>query len=146
MITQGTLNHPPECPQLLYDIMEACWKWKPSERPLFTDIVQKLETHIGQDFRLVSFYHSREGEEYRMNMRERIYNPPAMVVPPQTENFARWNASDDEVSLYSGGEKSRPKILSFPHQRQGSRPSSDYHLDDSSSPNEGYTKYSLSSM
>lgn len=146
VVARGTLDRPPDCPDLLYEIMQVCWKWKPYDRPLFTDIVEKLESHIGQDFRLVSFYHSREGEEYRLNNRERVYNHPALSIPLQEEIFAQWKASDEEVSLYSGnGDRPTEILSSYPHQRHGSRPSSNYCVGNSSSPN-GYDASSLTSM
>lgn len=143
VVARGTLDRPPDCPNLLYEIMQVCWKWRPYDRPLFTDIVDKLESHIGQDFRLVSFYHSREGEEYRMNNRERLYNPPALSQPLHEEQFVHWKTSDEEVSLYSGNADRPAEILnSYTHQRH-SRPPSNYHLESSSSQN-GYN--ALSSM
>lgn len=122
VIGQGTLERPPECPDLLYEIMEACWKWRPSHRPRFVDVVEKLESNVGQDFRLVSFYHSRDGEEYRMNVKDRVYNPPALSVRPHRNAPIRWNASDDEVSLYSLESNRETPLLSFDNQRSGSLP------------------------
>lgn len=132
---RGTLDRPADCPDLLFEIMQVCWKWKPYDRPLFTDIVEKLESHIRQDFRLVSFYHSREGEEYRLNDRERVYNYPAM--PMQGEKFALWKTSDEEVSLYSGNSDRPNEFLSYSHQRH-SRPSSSYHMEPGTSSQSRY--------
>lgn len=118
VIAQGTLERPMECSDLLYEIMAACWKWRPNQRPLFADIVEKLESNVGQNFRLVSFYHSSGGEEYRMNAKDRVYNPPALTVPLSRNKTIHWNASDDDVSLYSSLESNRPTPLlsSFQHQ------------------------------
>lgn len=129
VVSRGTLIRPDECPDLLWEIMESCWKWRPNNRPLFIHIVEKLEGHVGPDFKLVSYYRSRSSEEHRMMAKERTYNPPAMSMPTQDrEPVVHWNQSDDEeTSLY--GESSRPKtFLSFPYQRH--RPPSSNFLDD----------------
>lgn len=132
VISRGTLTRPKDCPDLLWEIMQFCWCWKPINRPTFGNIVAKLETYVGPGFQAVSFFHSRDGEEYRLNATERIYNRPAQSTVPETENVAHWNASDDDdVSLYS--ESNRPnRYLSYPHQRQN-RSSNKYNLDDSPS-------------
>ncbi|KAG5878068.1 hypothetical protein JTB14_031503 [Gonioctena quinquepunctata] len=59
-ISKGRLERPPECSDLLYEIMRQCWNWQPNDRPTFWDIVEHLESHVSQDFLLVSFIHSRE--------------------------------------------------------------------------------------
>lgn len=95
---RGTLLRPSECPDLLYEIMDACWMWQPSQRPLFKDIVEKLEGHVGQHFKLVSFYHSAEGDDFRINARQRVYNPPALTS--YTRNApVYWDTSYDDISL-----------------------------------------------
>ncbi|XP_045479042.1 insulin-like peptide receptor isoform X2 [Harmonia axyridis] len=65
--TRGRLGRPKDCPNVLWEIMEACWEHKPSKRPLFIGIVEKLEPLAGQSFPLVSFYHSQAGINHRMN-------------------------------------------------------------------------------
>ncbi|XP_022914533.2 insulin-like growth factor 1 receptor isoform X2 [Onthophagus taurus] len=137
IVAKGTLERPSDCPDLLYEIMQVCWKWKPVDRPRFTDIVAKLENHIREDFRLVSFYHCREGEEFRMNNRERIVNPPALLRIPVEDEYVgmHWNASDDdEVSLYSGKPKN-----SLLHR---SKTSSNFRLN-SSTPKKSFSSKSM---
>ncbi|XP_044749880.1 insulin-like peptide receptor [Coccinella septempunctata] len=65
--TRGRLGRPKDCPNVLWEIMEVCWEHKPSKRPPFIGIVEKLEPLAGQSFPLVSFYHSQAGLNYRMN-------------------------------------------------------------------------------
>lgn len=65
--TRGRLGRPKDCPNVLWEIMEVCWEHKPSKRPLFIGIVEKLEPLAGQAFSLLSFYHSQAGHNYRMN-------------------------------------------------------------------------------
>ncbi|KAF2901799.1 hypothetical protein ILUMI_04395 [Ignelater luminosus] len=122
VIAQGTLERPPECPDLLYEIIEVCFRWRPNNRPRFEDIVEKLEPNIGQNFRLVSFYHSAGGEEYRMNTKTRVYNPPALAVPLDRNKRIRWKTSEEDLSLYSSFESNRPTPLlsSIQHQSKTS--------------------------
>ncbi|XP_018329960.1 insulin-like peptide receptor isoform X2 [Agrilus planipennis] len=126
VIAKGTLDRPPDCPDLLYEIMVACWKWRPYNRPQFIDIVQKLESHVGQNFRLVSFYHSREGEEFRLNSKERVQNMPALGVRIDQNSGVHWTStSDDEVSISSDQPS---ELLSYSHQRQTQSPSGSSNL------------------
>lgn len=117
VISKGTLERPSECPQVLYEIMEKCWMWRPIDRPLFTDIVHRLESCVGQDFCLISFYHSREGEEHRLNAKQRVYNPPAVSAVIDREPSAHWNISDEEIHLYSGEGSHPSRYLPFSYQR-----------------------------
>lgn len=132
VIAKGTLERPLQCPDLLYDIMEACWKWRPSNRPMFTDIVEKLESHVGQDFKLVSFYHSREGEEFRLMKRElnKSRDQSAVTAMPGYSNrniSAHWTKEGDESNCYIGTTS------------RNVEPSSSYHSSN------GFMSYPLSS-
>ncbi|XP_018571455.1 insulin-like peptide receptor isoform X2 [Anoplophora glabripennis] len=114
VVSKGKLERPSECPDLLYEIMDACWCWRPNDRPTFIDIVERLEDHVGQDFKLVSFVHSREGLEHKMNHgRERSYNPPALGMGAEEHDLygGHYNVSDEEVSLYVGDSSNRPRFL-----------------------------------
>lgn len=131
VIAQGTLERPAECPDLLYEIMDACWKWKPNHRPLFKDIVEKLEPNVGQNFRLVSFYHSADGEEYRMHAKDRVYNPPALTAQLSKTLNVHWNASEDEASVYSSSMESKsnnptPLLSSIDHQSKSIQSGNSY--------------------
>lgn len=97
----GTLQRPNGCPDILWDIMSGCWNWRPNARPLFTDIVVKLEPNVGPDFRAVSFYFSREGEEYRMTNRERPVNAPALGTRHSHMNGGVHWSIDDQITLYN---------------------------------------------
>ena len=39
----GRLNCPEDCPPEVYEIMKACWCWKPEVRPTFKDLLKQLE-------------------------------------------------------------------------------------------------------
>lgn len=108
VINKGTLERPLQCPDLLFDIMEVCWKWRPSNRPLFIDIVEKLENSVGEDFKLMSFCHSREGEEFRMMKREvknsTLHSAISPVPAFSSRNAAYWT-KDAEDSCYLGSPR-----------------------------------------
>lgn len=139
VIAKGTLERPLDCPDLLYDIMEACWKWRPTQRPSFADIVEKLESHVGQDFKLVSFFHSREGEEFRLVKRELnkinaqggniLFQSKLNTMPAYNNRdlAARWNKEADDCNFYLGTSPRSP------------RPSSSYQSSN------GFMSYPLSS-
>lgn len=125
----GTLLRPQECPELLWEIMQACWKWKDTSRPTFGDIVARFETHVGPNFTAVSFFHSRAGEEHRLNASERVNSASAQSTVPEFDS-AHWSVSDDDdVSLYSESNRP-PRYLSYPYQRQN-RTSNRYNLHNS---------------
>lgn len=102
---RGVLDRPPECADGLYNIMKSCWAWKPMRRPSFLDIINDLQDRVGPSFCLMSFYHSREGKEYRSN-HSRVYNPPALMQGElAAENvYSSYRVSDEDVSLHYGSE------------------------------------------
>ncbi|XP_017784375.1 PREDICTED: insulin-like peptide receptor isoform X1 [Nicrophorus vespilloides] len=140
VVTHGTLQRPLDCPELLYDIMAACWKWHPIRRPVFINIVKMLEKYVGVTFQLVSFYHSKEGQDYRLNAKPRPNNPPARSGGLMESNLlARYNAMDDDVHLSTHpADEAHPS--SYSHLRDNVM--SDNSLDSRSSP----TDYSLYHM
>lgn len=68
----GMLEHPHCCPDILHQIMVACWQRRPSHRPRFLQIVTELEavSDVGQKFKQVSFCHSKEGQAIKANMAQ----------------------------------------------------------------------------
>lgn len=114
VVARGTLERPVQCPDLLYDIMIACWKWFPGSRPLFTDIVENVETHVGQDFRLVSFYHSRDGEDYRMNKIEiNKARQKQLSAMPMGRVAAHWSRDADAVQFNAESLTDTPQSVSL---------------------------------
>lgn len=118
ILGRGTLERPPNCPELLYEIMRECWSWRPIDRPLFTSIVERLEDRVGQDFRLISFYHSKEREEHRLNTGQRVYNQPAHTTTDNdAEHQVYFNASDEAIHLYPSDSSRPSRYLQFSYQR-----------------------------
>nr|BBI47314.1 insulin-like peptide receptor 2 [Gnatocerus cornutus] len=113
----GKPKRPDECSDMMYEIMSACWMWRPNDRPTFADIVRRLADHVGEDFRLVAFTFS--DAPAARHTHPRVYNPPAML--PE-DYVLHYSASDDEVNMYTGS-------LNRPHSsRHRSRRSSPYHI------------------
>ena len=49
LIAQGyILEHPLNCPGSMYTIMQNCWRWDPSQRPMFREIVCTLDSHYAK--------------------------------------------------------------------------------------------------
>lgn len=54
VVSKGRLERPNVCSDILFDIMKSCWNWRPSDRPTFWDIVERLENLVEQNFKIVS--------------------------------------------------------------------------------------------
>ncbi|XP_017876202.1 insulin receptor-like [Ceratina calcarata] len=100
VLRKGTLNIPRNCPENIHKIMEKCFKWRPSDRPTFMEIVGELEPFLGQDFYEKSFYHSMEGVESRNSGIKKPYHHAAPVRFHWGNETARWvKEFEDNVTL-----------------------------------------------
>lgn len=102
VLHKGVLNIPRNCPEMIQKIMEKCFKWRPSERPTFMEIVTELEPFLGQDFCEKSFYHSDEGIEIRSQGVKKVYHNAAPIrFHWGHETGARWvkGFDNDNVTL-----------------------------------------------
>ncbi|XP_012223767.2 insulin receptor-like [Linepithema humile] len=100
VLRKGVLNVPRNCPETIQKIMEKCFKWKPSERPIFMEIVAELEPFLGQDFCEKSFYHSDEGIEIRSQGIKKVYHNAAPIRFHWGHETARWVKDfEDNVTL-----------------------------------------------
>ncbi|XP_055354012.1 fibroblast growth factor receptor 4-like [Paramacrobiotus metropolitanus] len=43
------MERPPACPSIIYDIMVQCWRLRPEERPVFSQLEQELTGLVGRD-------------------------------------------------------------------------------------------------
>uniref|UniRef100_A0A6B2ED02 Tyrosine-protein kinase receptor n=1 Tax=Phlebotomus kandelakii TaxID=1109342 RepID=A0A6B2ED02_9DIPT len=66
VIDGGVMERPENCPDKLYHLMRDCWQHKPNLRPSFIEIVTSLLDDANANFTKVSFYHSDEGAEVRI--------------------------------------------------------------------------------
>lgn len=100
VLRKGMLNIPRNCPETIQKIMEKCFKWRPSERPTFMEIVSELEPFLGQDFCEKSFYHSDEGIEIRSLGIKKVYHNAAPIRFHWGHETARWVKDfEDNVTL-----------------------------------------------
>ncbi|XP_012542075.1 insulin receptor [Monomorium pharaonis] len=100
VLHKGMLNIPRNCPETIQKIMEKCFKWRPSERPTFMEIVSELEPFLGQDFCEKSFYHSDEGIEIRSLGIKKVYHNAAPIRFHWGHETARWVKDfEDNVTL-----------------------------------------------
>ncbi|KZC13496.1 Insulin receptor, partial [Dufourea novaeangliae] len=100
VLHKGTLNVPRSCPENIHKIMEKCFKWRPSDRPTFMEIVGELEPCLGQDFCEKSFYHSADGLESRKSDLKKPYHPAAPIRFHWGNETARWvKEFEDNVTL-----------------------------------------------
>ncbi|KAK1133274.1 hypothetical protein K0M31_011090 [Melipona bicolor] len=100
VLHKGTLNIPRNCPENIQKIMEKCFKWRPSDRPTFMEVVSELEPFLGQDFYEKSFYHSTEGVESRNSGMKKPYHHAAPIRFHWANETARWvKEFEDNVTL-----------------------------------------------
>lgn len=100
VLHKGMLHIPRSCPETVQKIMEKCFKWRPSERPTFMEIVTELEPFLNQDFCEKSFYHSDEGIEIRSLGVKKVYHNAAPIRFHWGHETARWVKDfEDNVTL-----------------------------------------------
>lgn len=65
------MEKPDDCPDILYDCMKLCWRFKASERPTFAEIVKMFLPCARLEFAQVSFYHNElQSEIQRLDASE----------------------------------------------------------------------------
>ncbi|XP_051164841.1 insulin-like receptor [Leptopilina boulardi] len=120
VLRKGTLSIPRYCPDSVKKLIEKCFKWKPSERPTFMEIVGELESLLSQDFCENSFYHSEEGVEIRKLGIKKVYQPSAPVRFHWGNETARWiKEFEDNVTLLDQSTSSRGRIFKNGFQHFG---------------------------
>lgn len=73
------MEKPDDCPDILYDYMKYCWRFKASERPTFNELVEKLLPYARSDFENVSFYHN--GLQSEIQQDQRVLDVPKTSIP-----------------------------------------------------------------
>lgn len=65
------MEKPDNCPDILYDCMKLCWRFKASERPTFAEIVKMFLPCARPEFAKLSFYHNElQSEIQRLDASE----------------------------------------------------------------------------
>lgn len=57
------MERPENCPETLYDLMCTTWQHRPTSRPSFLTIVNKLLKDADPSFRRLSFFFTPEAQE-----------------------------------------------------------------------------------
>lgn len=64
----GIMEKPDNCPDIIYDCMKLCWRFKASERPTFAEIVKMFLPCARSDFAQTSFFHNElQSETQRLD-------------------------------------------------------------------------------
>ncbi|CRL08130.1 CLUMA_CG020870, isoform A [Clunio marinus] len=63
VIEGGVMERPENCPDKLYELMRRCWQHRPTARPTFMKIIEMLLDDVNQNFRNISFYFTKEGQD-----------------------------------------------------------------------------------
>ncbi|XP_053546180.1 tyrosine-protein kinase STYK1 isoform X2 [Bombina bombina] len=60
------MEQPDQCTDSLYEVMRICWRWDPSERPSFTDLMKKLQNNMSRadDMKLLTATDSANQSDY----------------------------------------------------------------------------------
>lgn len=64
------MERPENCPDRLYEIMRRCWQHRPSARPSFLEIIDSLRDAVNDNFRNVSYFYSKEGQDLFNQQRQ----------------------------------------------------------------------------
>lgn len=65
------MEKPDNCPDVIYDCMKLCWRFKASERPTFAEIVKMFLPCARADFAQLSFFHNElQTETHRLDASE----------------------------------------------------------------------------
>lgn len=73
VIDGGVMERPENCPDKLYELMRRCWQHRPSGRPTFMEIIEMLLDDVNQNFRNISFYFTKEGQDALHQQRQGEY-------------------------------------------------------------------------
>ncbi|XP_014598475.1 PREDICTED: insulin-like peptide receptor [Polistes canadensis] len=125
VLHKGVLSVPKNCPINIQKIMEKCFKWRPSDRPTFMEIVGELEPFLAQDFCEKSFYHSSEGIHMRNLGIKKAFHQAAPIRFHWGNETARWvREFEDNVTLLdqTRASTSRGRIFRSGFQQVGNVP------------------------
>lgn len=99
------MEKPNNCPDIIYDCMKLCWRFKASERPTFAEIVKMFLTFARPDFAQVSFYHNE-----LMSETQRLDATKNGITETESSERERKQIERDQItavlenqSLYWGG-------------------------------------------
>lgn len=104
MSSGGIMEKPDRCPDIIYDCMKLCWRFKPSERPTFAEIVKMFLPCARPDFAQVSFYHNElQSETQRLDATENITESECLERERKQIERDKITAVLENQSIYWGG-------------------------------------------
>ncbi|XP_069039688.1 tyrosine-protein kinase ABL1 isoform X2 [Lepisosteus oculatus] len=77
------MDRPEGCPEKVYELMRACWKWNPAERPSFAEIHQAFETMF-QESSISDEVEKELGKKGR-----KVAVPPSLLQAPELPTKTR---------------------------------------------------------
>lgn len=102
------LNLPIFCPDVLSGIVRLCWNWTASQRPRFLKIVETLDVYLEDDFRSVSFYHTRG--LHNESPADQSLMSPCTTYEEDVDNESISFEGGDTVAVYSAFHVDKNKM------------------------------------
>ncbi|XP_075041332.1 tyrosine-protein kinase ABL1 isoform X2 [Mixophyes fleayi] len=96
------MERPEGCPEKVYELMRACWKWNPPDRPSFAEIHQAFETMFQES----SISDEVEKELGKKGLKVFMSNPlqaPQLPTKTRTTRRVAENKDDNADALHSRG-------------------------------------------
>ncbi|KAJ8286825.1 hypothetical protein GJAV_G00043730 [Gymnothorax javanicus] len=117
------MDRPEGCPEKVYELMKACWKWNPAERPSFAETHQAFETMF-QESSI-----SDEVEKELGKKGKKVTSGPAQQAPelPTKTRTLRRNVDSKDGE---GPDVAEPEVAVSPMLPRKARPPVDSNLNE----------------
>lgn len=95
----NVMQMPQNCPQVLYKMMTECWRFKPKERPKFTDLIEHLLPYLNDKFKENSYFCKIRG--YNSPLEEDTTEQSSTRQPRDFDAIQEDEEDDSRVPLTS---------------------------------------------
>ncbi|XP_061116491.1 tyrosine-protein kinase ABL1-like [Conger conger] len=121
------MDRPEGCPEEVYELMRACWKWTPAERPSFAEIHQAFET---------MFQESSISDEVEKELERRgiELDLTSMLLVPQLPTKTRTLRRNGDSRDGDGPDVGEPEGATSPSMLRRERPFPDGGLNEDGRP------------
>uniref|UniRef100_A0A673XE24 Tyrosine-protein kinase n=1 Tax=Salmo trutta TaxID=8032 RepID=A0A673XE24_SALTR len=126
------MDRPEGCPEKVYQLMRACWKWNPTERPSFAETHQAFETMFqessisdGECPYVVTITHVIAEFKTTITLQFEVLSPEVAVSPmlPRKERpFLDSNLNEDDRLLPKDKDKSRNSLFNLIKKKKKTAP------------------------
>uniref|UniRef100_A0A8C7I7C9 Tyrosine-protein kinase n=1 Tax=Oncorhynchus kisutch TaxID=8019 RepID=A0A8C7I7C9_ONCKI len=106
------MDRPEGCPEKVYQLMRACWKWNPAERPSFAETHQAFETMFQESS-------ISDGENTYAVEPEVAVSP---MLPRKERPFLDSNLNEDDRLLPKDKDKSRNSLFNLIKKKKKTAP------------------------